>query len=345
MLHALGVEPKRFYHYYDEAVYKGLGNGVFFDAPTFGAQRFVRGFGQRSWPEFFAAAPFAPEVRASLTRLFTEKVDYLPGRSVESKRALLAHTSYAKFLVEIAYLDRRALPFFQTWTNDFFGVGIDAVPALDIYESGDDYGMYVYPGFRGMDLGNGAGYWTKPRGEPYIFHFPDGNASIARLLVRALVPGALGGHTMEDIVTATCDYSTLDRPGSAVRIRLESTVARVQHRGDPRTADGVVVDYVRGGKLERVHARHCVLACFNTMIPYIAPELPKRAARGTSVRGESSARLRAARHRNWAPFTQLGVHQFIAPGSFFPYVGLDFPVSIGEYAFRRTQPNRWRFFC
>ena len=117
------------------------------------------------------------------------KVDDLPGRSVESKRALLAHTSYAMFLVEIAQLGSSCAAVLSNVDERFGGVGIDAVPALDIYESGDDYGMYVYPGFRGMDLGNGAGYWTKPRGEPYIFHFPDGNASIARLLVRAVVPG------------------------------------------------------------------------------------------------------------------------------------------------------------
>ena len=59
--------------------------------------------------------------------------------------------------------------------------------------------------------------------EPYIFHFPDGNASIARLLVRSMIPAAIPGHTMEDVVTARADYSLLDQDGAPVRIRLNST--------------------------------------------------------------------------------------------------------------------------
>ena len=39
----------------------------------------------------------------------------------------------------------------------------------------------------------------------YIYHF-DGNASIARLLVRRLIPGIAPGSTMEDIVLARFDY-------------------------------------------------------------------------------------------------------------------------------------------
>ena len=67
--------------------------------------------------------------------------------------------------------------------------------------------------------------------EPYIFHFPDGNASIARLLVRSMIPAAIPGHTMEDVVTARADYSLLDQDGAPVRIRLNSTVVHVAHAG------------------------------------------------------------------------------------------------------------------
>ena len=61
------------------------------------------------------------------------------------------------------------------------------------------------------------------RREPYIYHFPDGNASLARLLVRALVPHVAPGHTMDDIVLAPFDYDALDRRGQDTRIRLDST--------------------------------------------------------------------------------------------------------------------------
>ncbi|MBV9647363.1 MAG: NAD(P)-binding protein, partial [Candidatus Eremiobacteraeota bacterium] len=333
LLHELGVEPQRFYRYFERDAYHGLGNGVFFDRKTFGVERFVHGFGGRPWEQFFDEAPFEGSLRASLIRLFTQRVDYLADRNTEEKRRLLARTSYRDFLRSIARLDARALPFLQTWTHDFWGVGIDAVPALDVYESGDDYGIYRFPGFQGMDLGDGPGHWAKPRKDPYIFHFPDGNASVARLLVRALVPGSLAGSTMEDIVTARCRYRTLDAAENGVRIRLRSTAVRVRHQGNPGSADEVEVAYVRDGALETATAGHVILACWNTMVPYIAPELPERQRQALSYGVKVPLVYTRVAIRNWEAFAKLGVFQFIAPGSYFPYVGLDFPVSMGAYHF------------
>ena len=77
-----------------------------------------------------------------------------------------------------------------------------------------------------MDFGRG-----KPHsGDAEYFRFPDGNATIARLLVRKLVPGVAPGDTMEDVVTAPFDYPALDRSDNLARIRLESTVVDLRHR-------------------------------------------------------------------------------------------------------------------
>jgi spermidine dehydrogenase len=344
LLRDLRVETQRFYRYFDASVYRGLGNGVFFDRETFGVDRFEAGFMTRPWPEFFAAAPLTDAARASLIRVFTERVDYLPGLSSVQKRERLAHTSYADFLTRDAGLDPAALPFLAKWTHDFWGMGIDAVAALDIYTGGDDYGIFPYPGFAGMDLGDGIGHATKPRGDPYVFHFPDGNASVARLLVRRLIPESMGGSTMEDIVTARCAYDTLDRPENAVRIRLGSTVVRVRHDGAPANATGVEVAYVRGGALHTVAAKRSVLACWNTMVPYIAPELPavQRAALAYGVKVPLVYTRLVV--RTWEAFARLRVHQFVAPGSFYPYAGLDFPVSMGSYAFPRAPADPMALF-
>jgi spermidine dehydrogenase len=108
------------------------------------------------------------------------------------------------------------------------------------------------------------GYCTPPFGSE-TFHFPDGNASIARSLVRMLVPGSMPGHTAEDIVTAKCDYATLDRPANDVRIRLNNIVVRARN-----SKDGVEVAYTAskgGGEVHRVTARHCIFASWNMMIP------------------------------------------------------------------------------
>ena len=155
-------------------------------------------------------------------------MDYLAGLSKEEKRAKLAKISYADYLTKFCKVHPEALPFFQTFPHDLYGVGIDAVPALGCFESGDDYESFTYPGFDGLGIGD------HEKEEPYIFHFPDGNASIARLLVRALIPGAMPGHTMDDVVTARADYSKLDVDGAAVRMRLNSTVVHVQQGGQVR---------------------------------------------------------------------------------------------------------------
>ena len=167
------------------------------------------GMGSRPWAEFLKSAPLSEKVRRDIERVYTEKVDYLPGLSREQKRKRLQEISYADYLTKTCKLDAAALPFFQTYTHDEFCVGIESVPALSCYEVGDDYGSFTYPGFDGLDLGR------RSRDEPYIFHFPDGNASVARLLVRSLIPAAIPGHTMDDIVTARAGYAQLDEANSS----------------------------------------------------------------------------------------------------------------------------------
>jgi len=343
LLKNLGIDTKKFYKAYDQNLYSSmkLGTGAFFDRETFGEDRFVAGMGTLPWPRFLAETPLSQPARRDIARLYTEKVDYLPGLSSEQKRARLAKISYADFLTKIVKVHEDVLPFFQTRTHDLWAVGIDAVSALDCYGAGDDYGI-GYPGFRGMNFGRGAEAGDEKK-EPYIFHFPDGNASIARMLVRSLIPGCIPGHTMEDIVTTRADYSRLDDlrlddrylddPGSPVRIRLNSTAIHVQNSGPPDSAREVEVAYMRGGKLRTVRAYACVLACYNGMIPYLCPELPEMQKAALAYGVKAPLVYTHVALRNWTSFQKLGVHQIVAPGSYHSYVALDFPVSLGEYTF------------
>ena len=84
------------------------------------------------------------------------------------------------------------------------------------------------------------------REEPYIFHFPDGNAGVARSIVRKLIPAAVPGTTMEDLVLSRVDYDLLDLPANKTRIRLESTAVDVRHADGDKFVD---VSYVSGGKV------------------------------------------------------------------------------------------------
>ncbi len=324
----VGIQVERFYKDYDRKLYAKLGTAAFFNQETFGHDRLLTGMNVTPWPEFLAKAPLSDAVRRDIARVYTEKVDYMAGLSKEQKLAKLATISYANYLTNFCKVTPEALPFFQTFPHDLFGVGIDAVSAASCYSNPDDYESFTYPGFDGL------GFPEREKEEPYIFHFPDGNASVARLLVRSLIPDAVPGTTMEDVVIARADYGKLDQPQAKVRLRLNSTVVHVQHvEAAANAPKEVEVSYIRGGKLQSVHAKNCVLACYNMMIPYICPELPEKQKQALSYLVKTPLVYTHVALRNWTSFSQLGVRQIVAPGGYHTYIALDFPVSIGQYQF------------
>ncbi len=334
LLRELGVETERFAKYFDTKFFssRGLSRGVFFSKEVFGADKLVPGAGKPSWPEFLAKTPLSAEAQKDIARLQTEKADYLPGMNREQKKEHLARTSLKDFYLKDAKVHPDVIPYFQTSTYGLYGVGIDAVPAGDVAFLGA-------PGFSGMDLsgapGPGLGYEVTKQdySAPYVYHFPDGNASLARLLVRALIPGSAPGRSMEDIVLARMDYAKLDDAASPVRIRLNSTAIHAKNVGDPAAPREVEVTYVRGGKVRSVRAGACVLACWNTVIPYICPELSDKQKEALAYGVKIPLVYTNVAIRNWTAFDKLKINAADCPGSFFSDVTLDFPVSIGDYKY------------
>ena len=329
VLRDLRIDTKVFYKAYDQKLYAHLGTACFFDKKTFGEDRLVPGMGSLGWPEFLKRTPLQEKLRRDIARLYTDKKDYLPGLTREEKLARLGKISYAGFLTEICKADPGVLPFFQTYTHDLFAVGIEAVSALACYRNPDDYEAYRYAGFDGLGLSEDGNAVEKE--EPYIFHFPDGNASIARLLVRALVPGCIPGNTMEDVVTARADYSKLDQSSSPVRIRLNSTVVRARQAGPDESSREVEVAYVRNGKLQSVKGKSCVLACYNGMVPYLCPDLPDKQKEALHYGVKEPLIYTHVALHNWTAFQKAGIRQIISPGSYHSFTMLDFPVSLGSY--------------
>jgi len=325
----------------------GLGPGVFFDRETFGEDRLVAGFEPEGLETpsraasagklkaFLEKTPLNEKVRQDILRIEQANIDYLPGLGSAEKKDRLSRISYKDFLLNIAKVDPGVVAFYQTRTNGEWGVGIDAEPALDCWALG-------LPGFQGMQLEPGsaphmsysaAGYAT---GGSDRFHFPDGNASIARLLVRDLIPPAVSGHSVEDIVTAAVHYDRLDAEGSPIRIRLNSTVVRARNVGEPSNSREAEVTYATGKQVYTVHAGACVLACWNMTIPYLCPELPEKQKEALHYLVKVPLVYTSVGLRNWTAFQKLGVANVHAPGAYWNSVSLNWPVNIGEYRSPRS---------
>ena len=323
LLQRLGIDPAVFHAAYDEDLYPSLGLsvGVFFDRESFGADRLVAGYGSLPWPEFAASAPLSARAREDLVRLHTQVRDYLPGLSREEKRALLEKTSYEEFLLRHARVDPQVVRLYRTMWIEYFALGADSMPAHWVSQEP------LLPGLDGTLIER-----SRPE-EPYIFHFPDGNATIARMLVASLVPAALAARSAEASLTARPSYALLDVDAAPVRIRLASTVVDVRHEKDAR---GVRVTWVRDGRVEAASARHCVLACWNSMIPRLCAELPERQKQALLYGVKAPLVYVNVLLRSWRAFVAAGVHEILAPNWTYSLVRLDFPVSLGGYRAPRS---------
>ena len=328
LLSALGIDPAALAsRHADPGFYSSLamGFGFFFDKETFGEDRLVKG--KISSSEFLEHAPISETARRDIRRLETAPIDYLPGLSSSEKKARLSRISYRDFLLNLVKVDPSVIPLYQSRTHGEWGVGIDAVSALDVWPFG-------LPGFQGLKLDPGSaphmGYTAAgyADGGSSKFHFPDGNASIARLLVRSLIPEAVPGSTAEDIVTARIDYGRLDPAGGGTRIRVGSTALSVGTRGTADAPAAVEVVYSRTDDLYTASAKHCCTRLLEYDDPVSLSAIAGAAERGIALPGQSAAGLYECSAVQLASVSRIG--SFRGPLS-------------GQLSFQRPAKSGYRY--
>ena len=263
---------------------------------------------------------------ACVKRLYTDKQDYLAGMTIAERRAVIESHSWRDYLIKFAGIGEEVLACVQKRPHGVWAIGADALPAWLAWSEG-------YPGFAGMDLGDKEGddsenSWGRLR-------FPDGNASVARLLVRKLIPEVAAGNSMEDVVAAQFDYSKLDRPGNLTRIRLSSTAVSLSHLDGNLAAD-VEVTYVRDGEGHTVKANKVIWAGYHSMLPFVCSDVPQEQIGALSSSVRAPLVYTNVLIRNWRSFVKLGIVRVSCPGCFYSSAGITHPVSMGDYRFAQS---------
>lgn len=336
LLKDVAIHTDKFYEYFDREYFKNrkLKRGLYFSRERYGedhvADNIMRVNLEGNKNEILDVIneyPIAETSKAALFRLMSEKKNYLKGMgSREDKINLLRRTSYSDFLRKYANIPEEVVRLYRDTVRGLWGIGWDALSTLEAYKS-------EMPGTYYLDLyaDDESNLDQEVRKEPYIFHFPDGNAGLARSLVRQLIPDAIPGKTMEDIVTARVDYNQLDRKTSPVRIRLNSTAVNVGHTNKDQSVD---VTYIQSGDIHRVRGSHVILACYNNIIPHICSEVPEKQKEAIAYATKTPLVYISIAVKNWQAFSNLGFRSFYIPRPILMHsFGLDFPVSMGGYNF------------
>jgi spermidine dehydrogenase len=304
------------------------GCGYFLNKNDYGRNKIVQGNWASTWgggeeaSKLLNLLELSTEQRQRLLALIEGEKNLLDDLSLQEVKHYIETTPYEEFLSSLAGLSPETILLFDPINKIHMGLSSESVStAQAIY--------YGYPGANSIgDTGkiikkelnaakdNNAGYPI----------FPDGNASIARLMVRSLIPKVAPGNTMEDIVDASFDYSQLDRSDSPVRIRLNSTAVNVEN-----VDKGVENAYVQGGKAYKVRSKHSILACYNGIIPHLCPELPEPQKENLQYGVKIPLVMTNVLLRSGATVNASGPVQYHCPGSYFSYVAKSPPVSLGNY--------------
>ena len=355
LLDDLGLNLDRFKMTYDSNFFKrhGLGAATYFNKKVFGEDKLVKhpygdypGFMEGllkstlSYKQAVAQAPLSKTGKQQLLRVMQGNPKSLNIPKSQWQQYIQTH-SYFDYLTNTLGVDNPGIltmarnsivdyggtPDVMTMQGAIEGsaLGMNAVAWSEAFAEGSAPVDYI-------DKGDG----TYAAEDPFIHHFPDGNATIARMLVKKMVPEIGPGENVEEIVLSKFNYDKLDLAKNNVRIRLSSTVVNVKHLGNPLNSDAVTVNYIQGKKSYVVKAKNTILACYNMMIPHIVSDLPEDQYIALRKLSKIPLQFSNIGLKNWRAMKEIGVGMAMSPGNIHQAVNMDFPVSVGGYEYTKS---------
>jgi spermidine dehydrogenase len=338
LLQDIGVDLDRFKTAYDTGFFKrnNLGAVTYFNEKTFGQDKVVRhpfcnypnyveGLpgAKISNEEAARLAPLSDKGKEQLLRVLNGGLHEIKVPKESLQNYIESHSYFEYLKNTLGVTDPGVLMMARNSGLDWASSGTDLMSISAAKECG------------AMGFAPVAVYDEQ---NPYIYHFPDGNAGIARALVKKLIPRVGKGNNAEELVQSQFDYNELDRPSNTARIRLNSTVVNVHHSGGPESSSDVLVNYINDNKSYQVIAKGVVMACYNMIIPHIVSDLPEQQAAALRLQSKSPLQYSTVGLKNWRAMKEMEIGMAMSPGNMHQAVLMDFPVSMGGYEYTKT-PN------
>ncbi|MGI9530572.1 NAD(P)-binding protein [Lutimonas sp.] len=277
---------------------------IWFDEETFGKNILIPGFSVFSRNEDaldkIDQFPLSDAGIKALKDFYANDSNVLEGLTEAEIDEVLYKTSYTDFLDTYCKLPQEVIELFIKSTDGYWGVQTHSLSVAETLSA-------WLPGAH--RLGDSAEKVIGNEESEDVAMFPDGNATIARLLVCSLIPEVCPEATAKTIAMDKLDYSKLDASGKAINIRLSSTVVRVKNKDDK-----VEVSYVQEGKTWRIKSKHSVLACYHSIIPHICPELPSHQKKAQQYQVKHPMLLTNVLIKNSKALDQLGISGAYCPG-------------------------------
>ena len=275
------------------------GQAMWFDEDTYGVNHLVTHFSlsAKLSPEDIDQIPISDAGRESLKRFYGSAPRLEDWTEAEAEE-LLSSISYPDFLRQYGGLTEDAVQLFDKEEHGSWGLEMRAISAAEA----------IWEGYPGAHL-FGEGWSEDSFGYP-VAMWPDGNASLVRLMVARLMPHSAPEVTADNVAIAHFDYSALDQVGANTRLRLNSTVIGVEN-----TDQGVSVTYASSdGELKQISARHTVLACYHSVIPHLCPTMPDAQKAALKYQVKVPMILTNVLLRNSEALDKLGVDAISCPG-------------------------------